>query len=222
MAIVDRPAAVQTVVHFVMPGPVYTDPRRIRFDLFNTILGGSFTSRLNQNLREEHGYTYGARCRYSTNPSVGYFTASSSVRADVTGASIGEFLKEFRAIRTGDISEEEARKARSSGRMDMVQSFAGLRGIIGTAATLVRNQRPFSELGEELEAIARVDASTLNALARQAVPLEQGLLVLVGDATLVREQLKGLGLPEPILLDVSGNPAKTSDASRGGFGTPGN
>ena len=104
----------------------------------------------------------------------------------------------------------------------MIRSFAGLRGIIGTAAALVRNQRPFSELGEELQAIARVDASALNALARKAVPLEQGLLVLVGDAALVREQLKGLGLPEAILLDVSGDPVERSDASRGGVGTPGN
>jgi len=113
VVLVDRPDAVQTVIRFVMPGPVYADPKRRQHQLLGTILGGSFTSRLNQNLREEHGYTYGAGCAYAMNPSVGYFTAASRVRADVTGASVGEFMEEFEGIRGGDISGEEARKARS-------------------------------------------------------------------------------------------------------------
>ena len=203
VVVVDRPDAVQTVVQFVMPGPVYADPNRPKLQLLNTILGGSFTSRLNQNLREQHGYTYGARCRYTMNPSVGYFSASSSVRADATGASVGEFLKEFSAIRGGDISGEEAGKARAAGRMDMIQSFAGLRGILRAATTLVRNNRPFSDLGEELKAIAAVRKSDLNRLTYGAVPLEKGLLVLVGDKKLVLEQLKGLELPTPVELTVN-------------------
>ena len=207
VAVVDRPDAVQTVIQFVMPGPRYADPNRPKLDLFETILGGSFTSRLNQNLREAHGYTYGARCSYSMNPSVGYFTASSSVRADVTGASVGEFLKEFRRIRGGDISDVEARKARSSRRMGMIQSFAGLGGILGTAATLVRNGRPFSDIGDELQAVASVTESDLNRLAYNAVPLEKGLLLLVGDKKLILEQLAGLDLPEPVELTVTGDPA---------------
>ncbi len=210
VVVVDRPEAVQTVVQFIMPGPVYADPNRVKLRLFNTILGGSFTSRLNQNLREEHGYTYGARCRYSMNPSVGYFTAASSVRADVTGASTKEFLKEFAAIRGGDISAEEARKARSSERMNMIQSFAGLRGIINTAATLVRNGRPFKDLGEELEKIANLRETDLNRLAPEAVPLEKGVLVLVGDRTLIGKQLQGLDLPAPVQLDISGEPIHES------------
>ena len=204
VVVVDRPDAVQTVVQFVMPASPYADPNRLKLELFNTILGGSFTSRLNQNLREEHGYTYGARCRYTMNPSVGYFTASSSVRADVTGASLREFLEEFAAIRSGDVSAEEAGKARASGRMDMIRSFAGLRGIVGAASTLVRNGRPFSDLGEELRAMAQINEADLNRLAKGAVPLEKGLLVLVGDKALITGQLEGLDLPPPIELTVTG------------------
>jgi predicted Zn-dependent peptidase len=83
--IVDRPDAVQTVIRFVMPGVKYKDERRTTLRLMNTILGGSFTSRLNQNLREDHGYTYGARSRFSMEPSAGHFIASANVKADVTG-----------------------------------------------------------------------------------------------------------------------------------------
>ncbi len=205
MVIVDRPGAVQTVVRFTMPGPIYNDPNRIKLELFNTILGGSFTSRLNQNLREEHGYTYGARCGYSMNQKVGYFSATSSVRADVTGASISEFLNEFSAIRGGNVSVVEAGKARASQRMGMIQSFAGLGGILGTASTLVRNNRPFSDLGDELLAVTRVTETDLNRLAYNAVPLEKCLLVLVGDKRQIIEQLKGLDLPEPVELTVTGD-----------------
>lgn len=205
VVIVDRPDAVQTVVRFMMPGTVYSDSRRIPLELFNTILGGSFTSRLNQNLREEHGYTYGARCGYSMDASVGYFMASSSVRTDVTGESIKEFMKEFRAIRDGDISSEEAGKARSSQRMDMIQSFAGLRGILGAASTLIQNGRPFTDLGEELSTVSRVTEDDLNRLAYEAVMFEKSLLVLVGDRDEILKQLKELGLPTPVELTVTGD-----------------
>ncbi len=207
VVVVDRPDAVQTVIRFTMPGAIYSDPNRPKLQLFNTILGGSFTSRLNKNLREVHGFTYGARSNYTMDTSVGYFSASSSVRADVTGAAVGEFLEEFAAIRSGDISSEEARKARSARRMRIVQSFAGLRGILGSAATLVRNGRPFTDLGDELHAVAGVGEDDLNRLAYNAVPQEKGLLVLVGDKSLILEQLKGLDLPVPIELTPDGDPA---------------
>ena len=189
-----------------MPASSYADPNRPKLLLLNTILGGSFTSRLNQNLREEHGYTYGARSRFTMNPSVGYFTASSSVRADVTGASVSEFLKEFAKIRSGDVSAAETRKAIATRRMQMIQSFQGLSGILGSAATLVRNGRPFTELGDELDAIAKVTDTDLNALVRDAVALERGLLVLVGDKQSILAQLEGLDLPTPIELTVAADP----------------
>ncbi|MBN1851297.1 MAG: insulinase family protein [Pirellulales bacterium] len=203
LAIVDRPNAVQTVIHFMAPGPVYSDPNRPKFQLFNIILGGSFTSRLNQNLREEHGYTYGARSHYAMDPRVGYFSAESSVQTDVTGAAVGEFLKEFARIRAGDITDMEAGKARSARRISLVSAFEGLGGILRTSATLIRNHRPFSDLGEELAAIERLTATDLNDMAHDAVPVERGLLVLVGDTKRIVPQLKGLNLPAPIELQAA-------------------
>ncbi|MBI4718864.1 MAG: insulinase family protein [Planctomycetes bacterium] len=208
VAVVDRPDAVQTVIRFMMPGATYGDPRRIKLQLFNTILGDGFTSRLNQNLREEHGYTYGARSWYQLDPAVGYFGASSSVRADVTGAAVGEFLKEFAAIRGGDITADETQKSRTTRRREMIEDFEGLGGTLSLATTLVRNGRPFTELGEELAAVAKVTEAELNAIARDAVPLQAGLLLLVGDRRLIAEQLKGLDLPLPAELTVTGDPRK--------------
>jgi len=206
VVLVHRPEAVQTVVRFMMPAPKYASPDRNRLELLGTILGGSFTSRLNQNLREDKGYTYGARCNYAMNPSAGYFSASARVRADVTGASIGEFLKEFKSIRGGDITPAEMAKSQATLRMQTVQSFAGLGGLVAVAGELVRNDRPFDALSADLNDMAKVTADQLNKMARAAVPLEGGLLVLVGDRETILPQLAGLGLPDPVEYSPEGDP----------------
>ena len=116
-----------------------------------------------------------------------------------------EFLKEFAALRSGDVSAGEVRKATATRRMQMIQSFQGLSGILGSAATLVRNNRPFTELGEELDAMSSVTDADLNALVHDAVALERGLLVLVGDKESILAQLEGIDLPAPIELTVTGD-----------------
>ena len=202
--LVDKPESVQTVIRFYLPGPVYADPNRVKLTLLNTILGGSFTSRLNQNLREEHGYTYGAGSRYLMDPQIGLFVAQSSVQAEVTGQALQEFLKEFAAIRSGDITDDEVSKARASFRTDLVQAYENLGAVLQSAVTLLRNQRPFDGSAADLAASA-VKAGDLNALAKDAVPLEQGVLVLVGDRQTILDQLQGLGLPKPVELTVTGD-----------------
>ncbi|MEK6675571.1 MAG: pitrilysin family protein [Planctomycetota bacterium] len=201
----DRPESVQTVVQFIMPGPKFTDPQRVKYRLLNTILGGSFTSRLVQNLREEHGYTYGARSGFNMRPTTGYMTASSSVRADVTGESIQEFFNELKGIRGGDVSDEETEKARETLRTDVIQSFAGLGGILNEAATRLAAGLTFDTLNDDLKAIQATKTTDLNQLAKPAIPLENGLLILVGDKKTVLEEIKDLGLPKPIEVDVRGN-----------------
>lgn len=216
LVIVDRPEAVQTVVYFIMPGPKATDSQRVAYRLLNTLLGGSFTSRLNQNLREQHGYSYGARSRYMMEPRAGYFVASSSIRADVTGAAIGEFLKEFKRLRDGDVSKEETGKASETLRTDAVQTFQGLSGILDTAGEYLVAGMPFDTLATDLKAMSGVTSSDLNKLARPAIPLENGVLVLVGDKRQILEQIKSLDLPKPTELDVRGAPlaAASSAAAR--------
>ncbi len=208
LIIVDRPEAVQTVIRLVAPGPIYSDERRVNLRLLNTLLGGSFTSRLNQNLREAHGYTYGAGSRFVMYPSAGYFTASSSVRADVTGAALKEFLSEVTRLRTGDISDAEAGKARETLRNDVVESFAGLGGVLGAAAELETSGLPFTTLAADMARMQEAAATDLNKLARPAIPMEQAVLVLVGDKKLILEQIKGMDLPTPVEMTVKGEPVK--------------
>lgn len=198
LVLVDRPGAVQTVVGYTWPGVTAADPRRPGYELLGTILGGSFTSRLMQNLRESKGYTYGARSRVRTERTIGTVVAGAAVRADVTGESLKEFMFEFDRMRGGDISADEAAKAMATVRNGLVEDFQEITGVAASAAELALQRRPFSALAEDLVALSRFDASMLNALAKEFVAPQRGVLVLVGDATSIRAQLSGLGLPEPI------------------------
>jgi zinc protease len=198
VAVVHRPGAVQTVVRFVTPGVTFTDAKRMPLRLLSTILGGSFTSRLNQNLREAKGYTYGAKSAYNMEVSTGSFGAYASVRTDVTGASLKEFLAEFKRLRDGDVTDDEATKARETVRVSTMRSFEGLRGVVGQAAQLWAAGLPFETIGRDLTSIEKASAGELNTLAKTAIPLERGVLVLVGDREQIGSQLKDVGLPPAV------------------------
>ena len=205
VVLVDKPEAVQTVIRFYMPGPIYKNPDRVKLELLNTILGGSFTSRLNQNLREDHGYTYGARTNYEMEPSAGYFTAAADVQAEHTGESLKEFLAEFKRVRNADVSKDEAAKSRETNRNERVESFQGLGGLLKTAVELEESGLPFSTVADDLKSMTAASEADLNHLANSAIPLEQAVLVLVGDKKLITNQLKGLELPAAVELTVRGD-----------------
>ena len=202
--IVDRPEAPQTVVRFATPAPVFADPLRPRLRLLGTILGGSFTSRLNQNLREKNAYTYGASSRFGLGRATGAFTAGADVTAKVTGASLREFLSEFARLSGGDVTPDEVGKARDIVKNGAVEGFSGLSGILATATSYAELGAPFETLGEDLAAQSSLDAAALNASAKTAIALDRGVLVLVGDKATILPQLKETGLPAPVEVDSWG------------------
>jgi zinc protease len=208
VAIVDRPNSTQTVIQFAAPGVAFDNPLRVKRRLLNTILGGSFTSRLNQNLREDHGYTYGARSRWAMNVSAGDFGAYASVQAQVTGAALKEFFKEFDRLKSGDITDAEATKAKETLRQDMISDFEGLGGLIGTADQYLSSKLTFETIAQDMMSIQSVTAADLNTLAKSAVGLDNGVLVLVGDKALILEQIKDLNLPAPVDVTPLGDPVK--------------
>jgi len=202
--LVDRPEAPQALVRFAAPAPKFADPSRPKLRLLGTILGGSFTSRLMQNLREKNGYTYSASARFGLGRALGTFSAGADVTSKVTGVSLKEFLAEFARLSGGDVTPEEAAKARDIVKNGAVQSFSGLSGILGTATAYVELGAPFETLGQDLAAQAALDAPALNAIARNALALDRGVLVLVGDKATILPQLKDLGLQAPVEVDAWG------------------
>lgn len=202
--VIDRPGAVQTVIRFMMPAPPYSGENRVRYGSIGTLLGGSFTSRLNQNLREAKGYTYGAGSRFIFAPQFGYLVASSSVRADVTGASLKEFFNEFDRMSGGDITDEEAAKAISIQRTETIQAMGTLSGLLGVAADYDFVGRPFGDISQDLSLLSKLTVSDLNGLAKTAIPVQKGVLVLVGDKATILKQLEGFKPDLKIVVKEAG------------------
>lgn len=199
--IVDFPETSQTVITFRMPGPEYSNTNRLGFSAIGTILGGTFTSRLNSNLREDKGYTYGAGAKFEFRKEFGVLSASSAVRADVTGASLKEFLAEFENMRVGGITEAEANKAKATLKSDIVGSFSSLSGLISVAIEEANYGKKVTALQQELTNIGGLSDGILNQMVKGAIPVEKGIVVLVGDKKLILEQIKDLGLPEPVVVN---------------------
>ena len=208
VVVVDRPGAPQTIVRFLAPSVAASDPSRVGLRLMSTILGGSFTSRLNQNLRERNGYTYGARCSFTHTANTGWFGAGAAVQSEVTGKALKEFLNEFNAIRSNTITAAELTKARETLRTEAARQFSTLGGFVSTAESLLEDGLGWDSIAHDMDAMEKVSLEELNELARKAIRLDKGVLVLVGDKKLIEEQIKDLGLPAPTEVDVEGRPVK--------------
>ena len=197
LVIVDRPNAVQTVVSFLFPAVTAKDQDFLDLDGIRVITGGSFTSRLNQNLREDKGYTYGAGSKVPPDPYLSWFTMSSSVRADVTGASIKEFLNEIARIEKGDIDSVEAIKAAQIMRTDIVTGFTSLNSIVGTGSSVLDTGISLFDIDQKIKRIQTFNAVRLNEVSKKYLNHAKALIVLVGDKAQILKQIDGLGLPTP-------------------------
>ncbi len=205
LVIVDKPGAVQTVIRIMMPTEAFSSEKRHSLTELGVVFGGSFTSRINRNLREEKGYTYGAGLSFAFSKPISYVVASTAVRQDVTGASLSEFIKEFGKIASGDLTEEEASKARNTVRVGYIEGAGTRQGIVATGISFRENGISFSQIGSELEKYAKVSLTNLNAVAQTGLPFDRALIVLVGDRAQILKQIEGLGLPTPEIRTSSGS-----------------
>jgi len=200
LIIVDRPNAVQTVVNFLFPAVTDKDPDFLDLDAVKVVSGGSFTSRLNQNLREDKGYTYGAGSRLGVDPYLSWFTMTSSVRADVTGASIKEFLNEIARLEKGDIDMVDAKKASEIMRTDVITDFSTLGSIVGVGSSSLDTGITLEDIDQKIARLQTLSADRLNTVSRKYIQRSKAMIVLVGDKNEILKQIEGLGLPKPEIV----------------------
>ncbi len=209
IALIDRAGAPQSFILLVRPVAPPDDRARAARESINTLFGGSFTSRLNQNLREEHGYSYGARSSFAQTGNQYLLSASSAVQTPATGAALSEFKKEFDALASGNVSEGELAKSVETARYDLVRAAETTGRLAGTLAGIVSDGRPrdaLARLSKELDGLQLAD---LNELAQSGLyDWSRLAVVIVGDAALVEPQLREAGFPAPLRLDAEGQPAQ--------------
>lgn len=161
--------------------------------LMNFTLGGAFNSRINLNLREDKGYTYGARSGFSADKFSGTFTASAEVRADVTDKSIIEFVNEIKGYSEQGITAEELSFMRNSINQRDALKYETPWAKLGFLAQILEYDLKPSFVQERAEIVETISAEEINALAKKHLNLAEMLMVVVGDAKTLKPQLKALG-----------------------------
>jgi predicted Zn-dependent peptidase len=202
--LVDKPDAAQSVIMIGSPGVSRTSPDYPAIEVMNTILGGSFSSRLNQNLRETRGYTYGAGSGFTYRPVPGPFVARAAVRTDVTDSSLVEFFKELNAIRDSAVSEMELERARHY----IVFGLPGEFETTGQMAAQVGELLTFGLAPAYFETfvgqVTRVSVADVQRVARQYFDPERVEVVVVGDVAKIRPGIEALGLGPVTVRDLEG------------------
>jgi len=194
VVVVDRPDAPQSVIALVRPGVAAADADAAPLVRINTALGGSFTSRLNQDLREEHGWSYGAHSRFSFNKSVGIFSASAAVHTEHTGEALKAMIADIDAITKDGLTDEEVEKTRLIARADLVEAFES---VAAAAQRLARSAAIGLPNDHERKASEAVDAAKkddLRALAARHVDPANAIIVIVGPRAKIQPQLEAIGI----------------------------
>ncbi len=204
--VVDRPDAPQIVMSWVRPGPKASDAAHAPLSMINIALGGSFTSRLNQNLREDHGWTYGARSNVSAQRSAGMVVVRAAIRADAISGALRETRKELGILAKEGLGENDIEKVRALLNGDALQSYGTVRGVAGSlAGNASLGLLPDQDV-RDLAAQRSASAKDLAALAAKYFDLSAATVVLVGPKEKAVEALAQNGLPPAEFVDAEGAP----------------
>ncbi|HKA25695.1 MAG TPA: pitrilysin family protein [Candidatus Eisenbacteria bacterium] len=204
VVIVDKPDSPQTSVLVAQLGVPRSHPDFEPLSVMNQILGGLFSSRVNMNLRERHGYTYGAYSGVTESRGVGMFYIGASVRTDATGASIREMFREVEGIRQDPVTEEELLLAKDSIVRALPAMFETTETTVSTLGTLFVHDLPldfFERLPGRIEAMTA--PQILDATRRHLDP-ERMIVVAVGDRAKIDPQIAELGLGAVTYRDADG------------------
>ena len=204
VVIVDKPGTPQTRLLVGQPAVRRSDPDYDALGLMNTILGGGFTSRINQNLREKNGYTYGTYSAVSENTGPGRLVVAGGIRTDVTGPAITEIFKEVRGMKEGSVTEAELARARGA----RIQALPGRFETSGYTAGQIGNLFTFGLPDDYFQTLparlGKITAEDLSAMARKYLTPDQMLIVAVGDRAKIAPQIQPLGLGPVALSDADG------------------
>lgn len=204
---IDIPDAKQSELRIGHLGLAYSDPDFHKATVMNYKLGGSFSGIVNLILREEKGYTYGARTGFSGANLPGLFLGSTSVQSNATFESVKIFYDEFVKYRQG-ISEEYldfTKNALVKSNALRFETLGALRGMLSTIATY---NLPYDYIKNEEKQILNMTIDEHKQLAIKYIKPDNMIYLIVGDAKTQLEPLKDLGFGDPILLDREGNKIK--------------
>jgi predicted Zn-dependent peptidase len=213
VALVDRPNSVQSVISIAYPLNLKTGSQEaIKARVLNQVLGGSFSARLMQNLREKHGYTYGASSQMNSDFLVGLFQAGASVRNEVTDSSVFEFMNELNRIVNEPVSDGELVAAKASIAGAFGRSLESPSTIATFAVNTAKYNLPKDYYANYLKSIDAVSITDVQSTAKQFILPGKAHIIVVGKGSDVADKLKRFG---PIrYFDIYGNEVEGAKAPK--------
>jgi predicted Zn-dependent peptidase len=191
--IVDKPGAPQSQVRIGWVGVPRSTPDYFPIQVMNTILGGSFSSRLNMNLREQHGYTYGAGSSFDMRASPGPFSATAGVQTDKTSEALTEFFKELTAI-GGTVPADELERAKNYVALRFPGGFETTADITRRLEDMLVYKLPDDYFAKYVRNIQAVTAADVRRVARKYVQTGRFAVVVAGDRATIEPGIRALSL----------------------------
>jgi zinc protease len=206
--LIDKPGAAQSEIRVAKRFlPYDATGEFFRATLMNYPLGGAFNSRININLREDKGYTYGARARFVGDADFGQYVAGAGVRSDATAASLTEFFAEIDGYHTDGITEEELAFTKSSIGQQDARKYETPYQKLAFLERILAYDLPDDFVEQQLAILDGLTVESVNALAAEHLDRDEMIVVVVGDAASRRAEIEALGLPI-VELDPAGRPVE--------------
>ena len=199
--IVDKPGAAQSEVRVGRVSVARDTDAYYPLTVLNSVLGGSFTSRLNMKLREEKGYTYGAGSFLDMRRAPGPFLATSAVATPVTDSAVVDFVREIARMGEEAVPTDELTRAQNYLALRLPQRFESLDDVVQRLAELAFYDIPLGFYEGYVAGVEGVDAQTIVTTARNLLDPGRMAVVIAGDRATIEEPLKALGLGPVVVLD---------------------
>lgn len=203
--LVDRPGAAQSSFALGLPGPARNTPDFYAIQVMNTMLGGMFQSRLNANIREEKGYSYGVSSSFAFGKGPGPFRTGGDIVGDKTDAALVEFMKELKGILGArPVTDEELATAKDSLIQRLPATFASVTAINSAVTSLWSQGLPdtyYQQYGKMVSAVTKTDVLRV---AKTYIDLDHLAIVIVGDREKIEAPLKATNIAPIVYLDIEG------------------
>ena len=208
VVIVDKPGSPQTQLRVATIGAARSSPDFRPLQVMNIGLGGLFSSRINMNLREQHGYTYGASSQFTFRKSAGPFQVGSGVRTDVTGPSVSEIFKELRGMVDRPMDQAELQRSKDSLANSLAGAFETSADAVANFSNVFTYNLGLDYYTKYAQDVNRVTTEqALDVSKRYLVPGNM-VVVAVGDRKVIQPALTKLNVGKIEIRDAEGRPAK--------------
>src|SRR5256885_11490241 len=207
--LIDRPGSGQSLIIAAQLAPPYNDPDEVSLDLVNDMFGGTFSSRINMNLREDKHWSYGVGSRLLPARGERPFFSVSPVQTDKTKESLAELVAEYNNIVGGKpISEAELKDEQSNATLGLPGSFETVQQLSGAYSTILQYNLPEDYYNTFTQKALSITRDAANDLAKKTILPDHLIWVVVGDMSKVEGGIRELNLGEVHKIDADGNPVE--------------